>query len=430
MRRGEELTLDELLDLALRHNPRTRIAYEQARAAAAGPSAARADYYPRLELDGSVAYGKSEGAGSTSAQLLFGPSLSLTYELLDFGGRSGRVSEARQALLAANYSHDAAVQEVILAVQEAYYGLLTAKAAVAAAEATAKEAAAGRDAAQGRRQAGLATVAEVLQAATASSQATLDLQRLQGVERSLEGQLATVLGLVAGTPVTVGELPAAMPLEGATEKVEALIERALSARPDLAAAQALAQKAAARVGTIRAQGLPALSLSGSLGRHYSYAPQSALAFGDSYMAGVTLRVPLFDGFATVHEVRRAEAEAEAAAAYARERELTAALQVWSSFHELKTAAQRLATARDLMESATQSERVALGRYQEGVGSILDLLTAQAALAEARAQGITARSDWLMSLAHLAYSTGNLEPVVDAARNAGGGEEEDVRETQR
>jgi outer membrane protein TolC len=84
--------------------------------------------------------------------------------------------------------------------------------------------------------------------------------------------------------------------------------------------------------------------------------------------------------------------------------------VWSSYHGARTAAHRVRTARDLLASAQQSEEVATGRYKEGVGSILDLLTAQAALASARAQEVQARADWLLSLASLAHDTGALGPA--------------------
>jgi outer membrane protein len=60
-----------------------------------------------------------------------------------------------------------------------------------------------------------------------------------------------------------------------------------------------------------------------------------------------------------------------------------------------------------MASAGQSEQVALGRYKEGVGSILDLLTAQKALAMARAEQINARLGWFTALAQLAHDVGIL-----------------------
>ena len=83
------------------------------------------------------------------------------------------------------------------------------------------------------------------------------------------------------------------------------------------------------------------------------------------------------------------------------------LQVWTSYFALQTATRRLATSRDLLASAQESANVAAERYRAGVGNIIDLLTAEAALEVARAQEVQARADWFVSIAQLAHDTGTL-----------------------
>src|SRR5437868_15344727 len=82
-------------------------------------------------------------------------------------------------------------------------------------------------------------------------------------------------------------------------------------------------------------------------------------------------------------------------------------RVMDSQSALGTATQRVRTSGDLQASATQSEQVALGRYRAGAGSLLDLLTAQAVLADARAQVIDARLAWYSALAQLGHDAGIL-----------------------
>jgi outer membrane protein TolC len=72
------------------------------------------------------------------------------------------------------------------------------------------------------------------------------------------------------------------------------------------------------------------------------------------------------------------------------------------------ATRRVRTSNDRIASAEQSSEVALGRYRAGVGSVLDLLSAQTALADARAQQVLARLEWNTSLAQLAHDTGMLD----------------------
>ena len=91
-----------------------------------------------------------------------------------------------------------------------------------------------------------------------------------------------------------------------------------------------------------------------------------------------------------------------------------ALDVWTSWQTLRTASRRVATARDLVESARASADVATGRYREGVGSIVDLLNAQAALELAFAEDVRARTDYLVGLALLARATGRLDLPAEPA----------------
>jgi len=102
-------------------------------------------------------------------------------------------------------------------------------------------------------------------------------------------------------------------------------------------------------------------------------------------------------------------------------EQAATVQVWTSYYNLKTAAQRITTAQTLCDSAEESHGVALGRYREGVGSILDLLSAQTALENGRVQLIQARADWLTSLVQFEHDTGRLTAAPKISTPAGQGE---------
>ena len=124
--------------------------------------------------------------------------------------------------------------------------------------------------------------------------------------------------------------------------------------------------------------------------------------------GLTLTLPLFTGFNTTYNVRAAQARVEVASAQRDNVRLQVALDVWTAYQSLITATQAIRTTADLLASAEQSENVALGRYKAGVGSILDVLNAQSALAAARLQRIQARLDWNVFRATLARALGALD----------------------
>jgi outer membrane protein TolC len=119
-------------------------------------------------------------------------------------------------------------------------------------------------------------------------------------------------------------------------------------------------------------------------------------------------VPIFSGFETTYRVRSAAAQAEARAAQRDRVNNQIALDVWRAYQSLTTATQSLATTADLVASAEESVRVALGRYRAGVGTVLELLTAQSALASARLQRIQAGLDWNVFRATLAQAMGALD----------------------
>ena len=406
--RRDHLTLVDVLDVALRNDPGTQIAWRDARSQADALGAAKADWWPNLDVTLGATRAKSaiQGGLSTITQTTYGPGAVLTYLLADFGQRSGSVAYARAGALGAVWAHGAAVQATVLRTIEAYVAYLDAKAQLVAARTTEDEATTNLDAAEKRRDAGLATIADVLQGKTQRSQAKLVAQTIEGSIGSLRGALATAMGLPANVSFEVGELPAEVPVIDFGGDVDALIAKALGSRPDLAAAREAWLASKANVTATRGAWLPKLNLTGSVNRNY-YDPVINASKLDVWSAGVVLRIPVFNGLRNKYEIAKAREDEGRAAAQARAVEESVINDVWTRWYDVKTAAQRMETSKDLLDSATESGKVALGRYKEGVGSLLDLLNAQSALALARAQEIGARADWLVAAARLIYSTGGL-----------------------
>ena len=399
--------LADVINVALTNNPATREAWLSAREAEAQLGSRRSEYYPELDVNASITRSKT-GASNRPAFLstTYTPSLALSWLLYDFGGRDAAVEEARQTLIAADFTHNQVLQDVALRATQAYYQLLDARALADAQAATVKERQTELDAAEARHNAGVATVADVLQARTALSQAQLTLESLTGNVRTLEGVLATTMGLPTGTRLQFGVLPANVPLDEAQQAVDAFIGQAATNRPDLASARAIAQRAVARIREVRAQGLPSITLNSNVSKSWFGAP-SSLGSTTPWSASVNLHWPVFNGFRTQYDVRTAELDAQLAQEEVRGLGQQIDLQVWTSYFGLQTARQRLATARDLLTSAQQSVDVATARYREGLGTILDVLTAESALEAARAQEVQSRADWFLALAQLAHDTGSL-----------------------
>lgn len=406
--RIRRLTLAEIVEIGLRNNAATRLAWANAQAAAAAYGSARGEWLPEVDGDVTAARIKTVASQGRTAveQSVLAPSVTLNYLLFDFGGRTGRVETARQQLLAAGFTHNAAIQDVVLQIQVSYFQYLADRSLLEAQQTTLAEAQANLEAAEERRRVGLATIADVLQARTAASQARLDLQTTEGNVQTARGALALALGLPANLPYDVDSTAAAVPVRALADSVDALIASALEGRPDLAAARSQADAARAGIGATRANLLPSLSFTATGGRTYTTTiPNGA----NSYNLSLGLAIPLFNGFSWQYDVRAAEYQAQAALARTETLRQQVVFQVFSSYYSLQTSTRRVGTADDLLASARQSSEVALARYKAGVGSVLDLLAAQSALASARAQLVGARLAWSVSLAQLAHDAGVLDP---------------------
>src|SRR2546421_496477 len=228
--RISQLRLADVIDIALRNNTATSAAWADARAAAATYGAAKGQYYPTLSVTGVVTtiHRTVASAGQQAVkQQFYGPTLAASWLLFDFGGRSGSVGAARAALLAADWTHNASLQSVVLAVEQAYFLYLGTKALLDAQQTTLKEAQTNLEAAEQRHRVGLATIADVLQARTALSQARLALQATEGDLQTTRGGLALSMGLPANIPYDIAVVPdTTLPL-GVVEGVDTLITQAL-----------------------------------------------------------------------------------------------------------------------------------------------------------------------------------------------------------
>ncbi|HEY3491820.1 MAG TPA: TolC family protein, partial [Solirubrobacterales bacterium] len=233
------LTLTDVIDIGLRNNPTTRISWSNARAAAARLGASRGDYLPTVNVN--LSANEFQTAGTQGAgvvqQETYGASASFTWLLFDFQ-RGSNITSARQALAAADWTHNAAVQDVVLQVGQAYYNYAAARALLVAQRITKAEADTNLAAAEERRRVGVATIADVLQARTAVAQAQVNVQRTEGVVAATRGALAVSTGYPANAEFDIDSMAGKGPVGEIVDSVDALIALAKATRPDLAAAAA------------------------------------------------------------------------------------------------------------------------------------------------------------------------------------------------
>ena len=401
------LSLMQAANLALCNNPQTQAAWINTKIAAAQLGISRGAYLPTLSLSA------AEQRDYTNPDPLGGPpgtqtetnvSLSLQYLLFDFGGRSAQVESDKQALIAADLSQDTEIQSVLFSTIQDYYDLLASKEAVTADQESVRSNQAAYDAAVARHTAGTATISDVLQAKTALSQAVLTFTQAQGALSTAHGTLANIMGLEADAAFDVAPIASENIDLAVAANLKNLIKRAAAARPDLAAAQAEIKSAQASVNVAEATGLPAISFFATP----QYTRSSGFGTQHETVYGLSLNVPLFSGFTTTYQVHRAKAELESAVTQRDQIQNQVSLDVFQAYTAFITSENALMAAEDLVKSAEASAQVAIGRYKAGVGDILDVLSADAALVSAQDQEIQTRYNLYISKASLAKAIGNLD----------------------
>ncbi len=401
----QAMTLMQLTDLALHRNTKTRSGWAAIRASEAGVELARAGYWPQLDatLTGQRNRSLNFSGQPANIQTRYGASVSLSYLLWDFGARSGTLEQGKFQLASAQLTQDQVLQDVILQVEQAYYQVLGLQEVVEVDRQSLKDAQTNLDAAQDRRASGLATVGDVYKAEAALAGARLAVQQVEGQLASARGALASAIGESPDTTLTLAaweDQPGQMP----AQSVSSLMSDARNARPELLAAKAQEQAAAAKVTTTKGGGLPTLNFDANAGRTRVQDVGSSSQFS----ALLTLKIPLFAGFGDRAAIRQAEAGLDSARTNSDDLRSQVELQVWQSYQNLLTAAATLDSSAAQLKSATLAADVSNARYKSGLETILDVLISQNTLANARVQQVQARLDWAAARTALGHAVGGLK----------------------
>lgn len=405
---SKPISLTEVTETSLCNNPQTNEVWASARAQAAQLGIAKSAYLPSVSdnLSSNLGYASPESAARSNPTFNLSNSLVASYLLYDFGNRNANLENARQLLLSASASQSSTVQSVLLASTVAFYQVQANIAALDAAREVEHASEESFKAAEARYKAGVATPADKLQAQTAFAQLTLTRITNEGNLQTAYGSLSNVMGLPANQKITLASSLVNAP-QNILENVNTLIEQAVVRRPDLIASEAQLKAAQASIDASKAAAKPTISVSMS----NNLQDGSQLDFSKNSTLGLTVSIPLFNGYAPSYRIRAAEATADLRAAQRDRLKLQISLDVWTAYQNLRTALESVTASEVLVSSADQSYRVALGRYKAGVGNIIDTLNAQSALATARQQKIQATLNANIARATLAQSMGSLDNAM-------------------
>ena len=434
--------LAELIDIAERNNPDTRVAWERARQAAAAVGLSESAYYPFLIGSAVAGYDRAfipfptlavnpkhpsinnvtiTGGGTlVTESKLYRAELSAKWLLLDFGERGAVVAGAKERLMMANVGFNATHQKIVFDVTDRFYQFGTARQKVVLGQSALEAARTVEEAVQARVDNGLATKPELLQAQQQTAQAEFDVEAAIGLESDARVSLVESIGILPTVPLKVADLGQPYSLGEISGSVDELIAKALSQRPDLVAKLANVRAKEDEIRKVRSDYFPKVTLDGHVtDNRLDVSIADSPFFGgthSTYGVFLTAEVPIFDGFARQHKMEAAEAElhgAESELAGARD---SAVREVWKAYTDFKTALRKQDSAAKLLTASQNAFDSVLESYKNGLSTYVEVVTAERNLTSARSVNHDTQSAIFTAAAALALSTGELaRPSTRAVR---------------
>jgi len=424
--------LEELIDLAERNNPQTRMAWESARQAADRLGIDRSAYYPHLAA--LALFGDQRFINPFPAPLaprgyvlvevpVAQGGLGLEYDVFDFGKRGARLESSKALRLAAAAAFQRVNQEVAFHVVTSYYNLITAQERLKAAQQILKTAETTQAAAEAQLASGRATLPDVLNARAAAAQAAYDLESSIGDEVEARVLLRQAIGVEPSEEITV-MAPEAAPLPAEVSSSAAkLDELAKQNRPDLKDLSERLHSANAELGVARSAYRPSLQLEASAAQSVIWPTVNYGSLGNAnqtiWSVGLKFQWSVFDGGQRRNEVRLASSRRSEAQETLREKQDQVSAEVWTAYVQFFTAVRQQQAAETLLNSASTSYDASLDAYRYGVKNLVDLVAAETQLAQARLAKVQSYSNLHVSAINLDYKTGNLlrqsAPLVEPSQ---------------
>jgi outer membrane protein len=341
-------------------------------------------------LNNPIVYNRA-AAGLTVRQLI-----------TDFGRTRGLVKNSQLQARAERENERATVEEITLAVDQAFYQALTAQQILKVAQQTVLARRATGQQIGALTQQKLRSTLDLSLADVQISQAQLLVLDAHNSAQAAMAQLNALLGSTSFTEYALVDETPENP-QPAPANTEVLVKLALKSRPDLAALndQALGAKqfASAEHDLMR----PTISALAAAGG----TPVRADEIQSSWYgaAGANISIPVFNGFEYSARAKEAALRAQAASERVRDLEDTIARDVRQAVLNAQTAFQRISVSKQLFDQANTALELAQARYQVGLSGIADLTQAQLALTQAEIGYTNARYSYQSAMANLRFATG-------------------------
>jgi outer membrane protein len=391
---GSNLTLKQAINIALQKQPSVKQSRANLAAARYNIGVARAGYLPQLNFVGNYYYGNAFSSSSrrplTAATGGNLSSVSNNLEtnyyfyqfqanqlLYDFGKTPGLIHESRAAFGESQQDYAGTRQQVVLDVRTAYFGYLAAERSQKVQEETVKQNQDLLNQAQGFYRVGLKAKIDVTKAEANLYQAQANLIQAKNNVKLAQVTLMTAMGLKTWPYTKVADV-----LEVTTppKSLKTLEAKALQRRPELIKNRYTQKYNEAAVKVARAGYFPTLTSTAAYG--WQSVDQPFATQPSNWYVGAAVTVPLFDGLSTTYNLHQSKAKLRASMANYDVLRQNVMKEVSQAYLNVKTGWELIRATKKALEAARENLRLAWGRYQAGVGTIIEFTDAQVQFSQA------------------------------------------------
>lgn len=408
------LTLKEAIDIALATEPNIQARLHDYEAARFRVTQALSAILPQLSGSWTANRQKTEFfRGSIGGVTTTGPTplnsanqaaqVTLSQILFDFGKTFAAVDGARALAEVARLDAEVQKDQVILAVKEAYFDFLFGKRLVAVNQEALARAKLNLRSAKGFFEVGTRPKFDVTRAEVDLANAQLALIQAQNAVSLARVALNTAMGISVVTPTEVKDI---LSFEPYPVDQGQLIPEALRQRPEYRRVNALVTSAEASLRQAVRNFFPDLTGSGFYGGTFRNPRTPLDDLAETWQLSLTLNWSMFDGGNRIARYQEAEKNVEGARARVQALELSISQEVVQAQLNLQEAQERIGAAQKAVESAQENFRLAQGRFDAGVGTIIELTDAQLALTQAESTEARALTDYRIAISRLERALGH------------------------
>jgi outer membrane protein len=408
-----EITLNQLIQIALQNQPSLRASQSVRDAASARLGTAQAGYFPVIATTlaytrgtQNVAQGVSAATGNPIQRHVSDRSvnnqtyaISLNQNVFDSFQREWRVEGAREELNASNFDLSTTRQNTILSVEQGYYSYILALHLVEVQQEAVDANIQNLNRVRGFFEVGVRPKFDVTQAQVQLSNAELALVQARIQADTTLAAFKNALGVPEIPPFRLKE---ELEIPATIGSLEDSIRTALAMRTEIQAAQARIRSAEASLAVARSNFLPTLAANAN----WNYRGQN-LPLAPNWTAGLSVTVPVLNPplYSQLNEVSANLASAQANEEITRQNVI---LDVQQNYANLLGARESIRTSEVLVQQARENLELAQGRYQVGVGPQIDVTNAQLSLTQAQNQSIQSIVSFKLAEAGLRKAMGLVE----------------------